>query len=203
MKNNKLFFWLALLFTLYYSNAVNAEKGRTRGVQQTYINDRFGEITDEMEIPCACQFDRHRSTAPRFLSYGEYLWACMKFDTNGFCLETERFEIDNFYSNSPISESPQTTVKLITTSEINGIPVVQMDVIDHKVRYRPTMSISDKFGDISKFIPFSGLFDIIRKKAYGGLKEGKFEGVDYIWSCKVFDQYGLCREVKRISKRTD
>lgn len=83
-----------VLITLLTAS-VFAARGRTRGNQQTYIKDKFGEITDEMEIPCACQFDKHRSTAPKFLSFSGYLWACTRFDENGFCLSTERVKVDN------------------------------------------------------------------------------------------------------------
>ncbi|MFT5665228.1 MAG: hypothetical protein ACI9JR_002636 [Gammaproteobacteria bacterium] len=220
MKNNKWLFCVTLLFTLYYSTAVSAERGRTRGVQQTYINDQFGEITDEMEIPCACQFDKHRSTAPKFLKYGGYLWACMEFDSNGFCLETARVKKANIQpeikleSNStkmpktelkpttPPQNTPKTTPKLITKSEINGTPVKIMDVIERGGEHRLQTEISDKFGDewdsSSGSIPCPCIFDIARNLKPRG---GKYKRGNYVWSCKVFDQYGLCREVKRISKR--
>jgi len=61
-----------------------------RGVQQTYLKDSFGEITDEAEIVCGCNFDKNRSDWSESMIYGGYAWKCTEYTQKGYCLGVVR-----------------------------------------------------------------------------------------------------------------
>lgn len=61
-------------------------KDYVRGVQQTYLKDKFGELTDIEDIVCGCMFDKTRGDWSQTMAYDGYIWECTEYTSRGYCL---------------------------------------------------------------------------------------------------------------------
>lgn len=82
---------VCIIFIALLTTSVFADRrlSKSKKVQQTYINDKFGQETDESKILCACQFNKNRNPG-KFKLFNGYLWQCEKYDAYGNCLGTVR-----------------------------------------------------------------------------------------------------------------